>query len=66
MSYAGVKGYGRVGANGLIYFVGGEAILLGTPWNDSLTKQLVNWITDHLRVHVGLGLDRPWHLRAGN
>jgi len=61
VSYTDVPGFGRVGSNGVIYVVGREAFLFDTPMNDSLTVQLVEWITDSLKVHIAGFVPNHWH-----
>jgi metallo-beta-lactamase class B len=56
-----LPGWGRIGSNGLIYTVNGEALLFDTPMNDSLTKQLVNWITDSLKIRIVGFVPNHWH-----
>jgi metallo-beta-lactamase class B len=61
VSYTQLPGFGRIGSNGLIYAVNGEALLFDTPMNDSLTMQLVNWITDSLKVRIVGFVPNHWH-----
>ena len=61
VSYAQLPGWGRVGSNGLIYTINGEALLFDTPMNDSLTIQLVHWITDSLKVRIVGFVPNHWH-----
>lgn len=37
--------YGRFSSNGLIYIQGNEAIVFDTPTTDTLSNQLIDWIT---------------------
>lgn len=61
VSFAEVPGWGRVAANGLIYLNNGEAALFDTPMTDSLTKDLVDWITSTLKAKVTLFVPNHWH-----
>jgi len=61
VSYTQLPGWGRIGSNGLIYTVNGEVLLFDTPMNDSLTKQLVNWITDSLKMRIVAFVPNHWH-----
>lgn len=62
VSYAVIDKYGRVPSNGMIYTAGGEALLFDTPVNDSLTKDLVRWITDSLKVRIVGFVPNHWHI----
>ena len=61
VSYAEIPPWGRVASNGLIYISGDEALLLDTPTSDSLTKALVRWITDSLKVRIVGFVPNHWH-----
>ncbi|MDP2036127.1 MAG: subclass B1 metallo-beta-lactamase [Ignavibacteria bacterium] len=61
VSYAEVSGWGRVAANGLIYINDGKAALFDTPMTDSLTKDLMDWITNALKAKVSLFVPNHWH-----
>jgi metallo-beta-lactamase class B len=56
-----LPGWGRIGSNGLIYTINGEALLFDTPMTDSLTKQLVSWITYSLKVRIVGFVPNYWH-----
>lgn len=61
VSYAEIPPWGRVASNGLIYRSGGEALLLDTPINDSLTQVLIGWVRDSLKVQVVGFVPNHWH-----
>lgn len=61
VSYAEVSGWGRVASNGLIYLNNGEAALFDTPMTDSLTKDLMDWISSKLKAKVTLFVPNHWH-----
>lgn len=61
VSYADVKGYGRVGANGLLIVNKGKAIMLDTPWNDSLTAHLYSWIKDTMKLKLVAVIPNHFH-----
>jgi len=61
VSYAEMKGFGRVASNGLIYTDGGQAYLFDTPVNDALTKDLLDWIRDSLHAEVIGFVPNHWH-----
>jgi metallo-beta-lactamase class B len=44
--------WGRIPANGMLIVDSGEAVLVNTPWNDSLTKILYNWVLDSLNTKI--------------
>lgn len=43
-SYNKVKGWGLVSSNGLVVINGGKAFIVDTPWSESDTEKLVDWI----------------------
>lgn len=61
VSYFKTEKYGRIGANGLIFINGNQAFLFDSPWNDSLTKDLVTWITDSMKIKVVGFIPNHWH-----
>lgn len=61
VSYATLPKFGRFGSNGLIYADQGKAYLFDTPVNDSLTRALVNWITDSLKLQLIGFVPNHWH-----
>ena len=62
VSYALMGNYGRIPSNGMIFVVGREALLFDTPVTDSLTKDLVNWIRDSLKVRIVGFVPNHWHV----
>ncbi len=61
VSYASLEGYGRVGANGVVFVSGNEAFLFDTPWNDSLTMLLYSWITNSMNLKLAGFVPNHWH-----
>lgn len=61
VSYSDLPTYGRVSSNGLIYCNGDEAFLFDTPMTDSLTKDLVAWINDSLKMKIVGFVPNHWH-----
>lgn len=61
VSYATLPKFGRFGSNGLIYEDKGKAYLFDTPVNDSLTRELVTWITDSLKLQFVGFVPNHWH-----
>jgi metallo-beta-lactamase class B len=62
VSYSQISGFGRVGSNGCIYTNNGEALLFDTPADDSLTEQLVLWITNSLKARIIGFVPNHWHI----
>lgn len=62
VSYAEMPPFGKVSSNGLVFTSDGEAMLFDTPVNDSLTKTLVDWIVDSLRVKIVGFVPNHWHV----
>lgn len=45
-SYLHIQDYGNFPCNGMIYFNDNEAIIFDTPINDTVSEELIDWITD--------------------
>ncbi|MFC1490364.1 subclass B1 metallo-beta-lactamase [Candidatus Latescibacterota bacterium] len=52
VSYLELQGNGRTPANGLIFINDSKAFIIDTPWNDELTKALIDWMQNNLNVEV--------------
>jgi len=61
VSYSELPGYGRVSANGLIFIDRKSAFLFDTPWNDSLTETLVNFLEQEMNLTVAVFVPNHWH-----
>jgi metallo-beta-lactamase class B len=61
VSYSELPNYGRFPSNGLIYVDNGKGFLLDTPITDSLTKVLVNWIADSMKIKIIGFIPNHWH-----
>lgn len=61
VSWSELPGYGRFPSNGLIFLSKGEAFLFDTPVTDTLTKELVNWITDAMQSKLVGFVPNHWH-----
>jgi metallo-beta-lactamase class B len=61
VSYADLPGYGRVSANGLIFLQEDQAILFDTPWNDSLTLILIEFMKDRMGFKITAFVPNHWH-----
>jgi metallo-beta-lactamase class B len=61
VSYADYPQFGRLPANGLVFINGGEAFLMDTPVNDTLTKDLVVWLTDSMNLKIVGFVPNHWH-----
>lgn len=44
--------YGKVQSNGLIYISGGEAMIMDTPVNDSMSLLLIKWLQEDLQKEI--------------
>lgn len=62
ISYAEFTGFGRVACNGMILTAGDKAFLFDTPPTDQLTKQLVEWISQTLKLKVVGFIPNHWHI----
>ena len=61
VSYSELPGFGRFPSNGLLYTENGKAFLFDTPANDSLTKTLLTWIDDSLKIKIIGFVPNHWH-----
>ncbi len=61
VSYSEILSYGRIASNGLVFIQYGEAFLFDTPATDSLTKELLQGLTDSLNVKVVGFVPNHWH-----
>jgi len=61
VSYSVFPKFGRFPSNGVIYIKNGKAFLFDTPANDSLTKILVSWLTDSMKVRIIGFIPNHWH-----
>jgi metallo-beta-lactamase class B len=60
-SYASLPNYGRFDSNGLIFINNHEAFLFDTPLNDSLTKILVTYLQDSMKLRIAGFIPNHWH-----
>jgi len=61
ISYAEFAGFGRVECNGMIVTADGKAFLFDTPPTEELTRRLVEWITQTLKLKVVGFIPNHWH-----
>jgi metallo-beta-lactamase class B len=61
ISYAELPDFGRFPSNGMIYINEGKAFLFDTPVTDSLTKILVSWIIDSMKLKIVGFVPNHWH-----
>jgi len=61
ISYADFAGFGRVECNGMILRDGDEAFLFDTPPTELLTRTLVDWITQTLKLKIVGFIPNHWH-----
>lgn len=61
VSYSTLPDFGRVSANGLIFINNSQAFLFDTPWNDSLTCELTDYIKNRMNLHIVGFIPNHWH-----
>jgi len=61
VSYHVLEDFGRSGANGLLVVSEGEAALLDTPWTDSQTARLLDWVEEELGAQVTVVISTHSH-----
>lgn len=61
VSYASLPDYGRTAANGLIFIKGNEAFIFDTPWNDTLTRKLVTYLGEKMKLQIKGFVPNHWH-----
>ena len=61
VSYTSLPGYGRVSANGMIITSGRKAFLFDTPWNESLTEELVTYMEERMGLKMKGFVPNHWH-----
>ena len=52
ISYQYLETFGRSPANGLVVVAGDEAVLLDTPWTESQTAALFDWVSKELNARI--------------
>lgn len=62
VSTAEIPTFGRFPSNGLIFINGSDAFLFDTPVTDSITKELVSWVKDSLKVNIVGFVPNHWHV----
>ena len=61
ISYVEFTGFGRVPCNGMILTDGNKAFMFDTPATELLTQQLVEWITQTLKLKIEGFIPNHWH-----
>ncbi|MGE5420430.1 MAG: subclass B1 metallo-beta-lactamase [Chloroflexota bacterium] len=61
VSYSTLPAFGRVSANGLVLIDNKQAFLFDTPWNDSLTSELVNYLRNKMNLRIIGFIPNHWH-----
>jgi len=61
ISYTSDTNYGRFPSNGLIFINNNEAFLFDTPFTNEQTKDLLDFITDSLKLKVIGFVPNHWH-----
>jgi metallo-beta-lactamase class B len=62
VSYSVLPEFGRFPSNGLIFINGNKAFLFDTPVTDSLTKDLLTWIEDSMKLTIIGFVPNHWHV----
>lgn len=61
VSYVSSPDFGRYSSNGLIFIHGKKALLFDTPSTDTLTRNLVSWITGKMHLQIEGFVPNHWH-----
>ncbi len=61
-SFLNSSSYGKVPCNGLIVAKSGEAVVMDTPLNDSLSNVLIDWIDENLEAKVVAVVPTHFHI----
>ncbi len=62
ISYLESPNYGRIPANGLIFISNGDALVIDSPWTDSLTMDLFSYLTDSMNLRIAGFIPNHWHI----
>ena len=61
ISYMESPQFGRFPSNGLIFINNQKAFLFDTPMTESLTRDLVSWLQDSMRIQILGFVPNHWH-----
>jgi len=61
ISFSELEGYGRFSSNGLVFINNGEAFLFDTPVTNALTRVLIGYLTDSLKLKIIGFVPNHWH-----
>lgn len=61
VSYNELAQYGRFPSNGMIYTDGQKAFLFDTPMKESLTRELVYYLMDTMKIQITAFIPNHWH-----
>lgn len=61
VSYSTLPEYGRVSANGLIFIDDRQAFIFDTPWNDSQTRELIDFLKNSMKLQIVGFVPNHWH-----
>lgn len=61
VSYTTLPEYGRVNANGLIFINDRQAFLFDTPWSDSQTRELIDFLKKNMKLQIVGFVPNHWH-----
>lgn len=60
-SFSQSETYGRLGSNGMILVEKGRAFIFDTPMIDSVTRQLLSYLRDSLKLDIAGFVTNDWH-----
>lgn len=61
LSWTEVNGFGRVGSNGILYILDGEALMVDTPMEEQQTKTLVEYVREVMKARITLAIPGHFH-----
>lgn len=62
ISYHDLENAPHFPANGFIYVNDEKAFIIDTPWTNELTRTLINWLKDSLKVNIAGVIVTHWHV----
>ncbi len=60
-SFSQSETYGRLSSNGMVLIENGSAFLFDTPMVDSVTRQLLSYLRDSMKLDIAGFLTNDWH-----
>lgn len=62
ISYLDTESFGKVGCNGMIVIDQGEAIVFDTPAQDSISRELIHWLTTVKKTEIKAVVINHFHI----